>query len=314
MAFESVKTRLGKKLIEIKHASKAFGDKVLFNDFTFDLQREDIIGIVGENGCGKTTLFKILMGEVTLDSGEVIKGETLRIGYFSQHLELIDNDILVIDYIKEVANKIETLDGVIDASSLLERFLFTKDLQYTKVKMLSGGEKRRLQLVRVLSQNPNLLLFDEPTNDLDLYTLEILEDYLINFNGPILVVSHDRYFLDKICNKLLVFKDSKIIESLESFSEYLAKDDTIIKETKVVQKRNQNRLPASIRNEIERSEKRIAELEDLINNVKEELKTISTDYKKLMELEENKKELEDEYDSLMNRYFELLEIKESYSI
>ena len=314
MAFESVKTRLGKKLIEIKHASKAFGDKVLFNDFTFDLQREDIIGIVGENGCGKTTLFKILMGEVTLDSGEVIKGETLRIGYFSQHLELIDKDILVIDYIKEVANKIETLDGVIDASSLLERFLFTKDLQYTKVKMLSGGEKRRLQLVRVLSQNPNLLLFDEPTNDLDLYTLEILEDYLMNFNGPILVVSHDRYFLDKICNKLLVFKDSKIIESLESFSEYLAKEDTIIKETKVVQKRNQNRLPASIRNEIERSEKRIAELEDLINNVKEELKTISTDYKKLMELEENKKELEDEYDSLMNRYFELLEIKESYSI
>ena len=314
MAFESVKTRLGKKLIEIKHASKAFGDKILFSDFSFDLQREDIIGIVGENGCGKTTLFKILMGSVTLDSGEVIKGETLRIGYFSQHLELIDNEILVIDYIKEVANKIETLDGIIDASSLLERFLFTKELQYTKVKMLSGGEKRRLQLVRVLSQNPNLLLFDEPTNDLDLYTLEILEDYLMNFNGPILVVSHDRYFLDKICNKLLIFKNSKIIESLDSFSEYLSKEDISIKETKVVQKRNQNRLPASIRNEIERSEVRIAELETLINNVKEELKTISTDYKKLMELEGNKKELEDEYDSLMNRYFELLEIKESYSI
>ena len=314
MAFESVKTRLGKKLIEIKHASKAFGDKVLFSDFSFDLQREDIIGIVGENGCGKTTLFKILMGSVTLDSGEVIKGETLRIGYFSQHLELIDNEILVIDYIKEVANKIETLDGIIDASSLLERFLFTKELQYTKVKMLSGGEKRRLQLVRVLSQNPNLLLFDEPTNDLDLYTLEILEDYLMNFNGPILVVSHDRYFLDKICNKLLIFKNSKIIESLDSFSEYLSKEDISIKETKVVQKRNQNRLPASIRNEIERSESRICELETLINNVKEELKTISTDYKKLMELEGNKKELENEYDSLMNRYFELLEIKESYSI
>ena len=312
MEFSSVTTRLGKKLIEIKNAKKAFGDKVLFEDFSFDLAKEDIIGIVGDNGAGKTTLFKVLMEEEPLDSGELIKGITLNVGYFHQHLDLINPEVTVLDYIKEEASIIETLDGYIDASSLLDRFLFTKELQYSKVKMLSGGEKRRLQLVRVLAKNPNILFFDEPTNDLDLYTLEILENYLMNFKGPILTVSHDRYFLDKICNKLLIFKNGHIIESLKSFSEYLEEDNVLEKEAKMPQKRNQNRLPASIRNEIDKIEIRIKELEDLIKGVEEELKGISTDYKKLMELEENKKSYEEEYDNVMNRYFELLEIKESY--
>ena len=315
MEFNSVSTRLGKKLISMKDGSKAFGNNVLFSNFTFDLNKSDIIGIVGDNGAGKTTLFRILMGLDTLDSGELIKGETLKIGYFSQHLELIDPEIRVIDYIKDTANVIETLDGKITASTLLENFLFTSDLQYSKVKMLSGGEKRRLQLVKVLISNPNLLLFDEPTNDLDLYTLEILENYLLNFKGPILVVSHDRYFLDKICNKLFIFNNGYIEESMLSFSEYLANSFTkVVVDEKPKEKRQSNRLPASIRNEIEKIEKRLPELELLIKEVEDELKGESTDYKKLMELLEKKEKLSLEYDSSMERYFSLLEIKESYKV
>lgn len=189
MAFSSKETYLGKTLIEIKHGSKSFGDLQLFNNVSFSLKRNDVIGIVGDNGAGKTTLFKILMKEESLDSGELILGETLKIGYFSQNADWIDPEIRVIDYIKEEQNIIETLEGTITASELLERFLFDSELQYSKVKMLSGGEKRRLQLVRILMKNPNVLLLDEPTNDLDIYTIEILEDYIESFKGPVLVMT-----------------------------------------------------------------------------------------------------------------------------
>lgn len=311
--FSSVNTYLGNKLIQVKNISKSF-DKPLFEDFSFDLERNDIIGVVGENGCGKTTLFKILMDLEPVDSGIIERGKTLKIGYFSQHLELPNDDILVIDYIKEVAEIIETLDGKIDAKGLLDRFLFSSDLQYSKVKMLSGGEKRRLQLVRVLSQNPNILFFDEPTNDLDLYTLEVLEDYLMSFKGPVLVISHDRYFLDKICNKLFIFKDGKIIQSLKSLSEYLEGEKKEAKAEEEKPKRNTNRLPAAIRNEIDSIEKKMPILEENIKNKEEELKTITTDYKKLLEIQADIDSFKSEYDKLMDRYFELLEIKESYQV
>lgn len=316
MEFSSISTRLGKKLISMKNGSKAFGDKILFNNFTFDLNRNDIIGIVGDNGAGKTTLFKILLEEEALDFGILDKGETLKIGYFSQHLELINPEIRVIDYIKDYAEEIETLDGTISASKLLEKFLFTSDLQYSKVKMLSGGEKRRLQLVKVLISNPNILLFDEPTNDLDLYTLEILEDYLLDFKGPILVISHDRYFLDKICNKLFVFRKGNIIESNKSFSEFLDSENITISNSNKQDnniKRN-NKMPASLRNELEKITNDIPKLEAEIEQLKIDLSKEATDYRKILELQQSIEELNNSLEKMMERYFELEEIKESYKI
>ena len=267
---------------------------------------------MGENGCGKTTLFKIIMGIESLDSGQIIKGETLNIGYLPQHLELIDPEIRVIDYIKEEKNQIETLDGIISASSLLESFLFTKELQYSKVKMLSGGEKRRLQLVRVLINNPNILLFDEPTNDLDLYTLEILEDYIMKFKGPVLVISHDRYFLDKICNKLLVFNNGYIEETTLSFSEYLDSLEPIKTVKEETNYKNSNKMPASLRNELNKLNEDMPLLENKINILKEDLKKETTDYKKIMEISKEIEENEMLYEKMMERFFELEAIKEEY--
>ena len=313
MEFSSISQRLGKKLVSLKSISKSYGDKLLFDNFSFDLNRDDIIGVVGDNGAGKTTLFKILMGEVIPDFGEVIKGETLKIGYFSQHLELIDPEIRVIDYIKEYKSNIETLDGVISASDLLERFLFDSNLQYSKVKMLSGGEKRRLQLVKVLISNPNMLLFDEPTNDLDIYTLELLEDYLMSFKGPIMVVSHDRYFLDKICNKLLCIEGSSIVESLKSFSEYLEETNNYASTDKPkLDTRKRNRLPSAIKKEYEDVDNKIHNHEERLKFLKEEINNPKRDYVELMDFQKEIDELEASYDKLMERYFELIEIKSNY--
>ena len=320
MTLSSVETRIGKNLISMKNGYKSYPGKVLFEDFSFDLAKDDIIGVVGDNGAGKTTLFKILMGLETLDKGTLEVGQTLRIGYFSQHMELIDPEIRVIDYIKEEKNYIETLDGVIDAKTLLERFLFNSELQYSKVKMLSGGEARRLQLVRVLAKNPNLLLFDEPTNDLDIYTLEILEDYLLSFNGPILVVSHDRYFLDKICNRLFIFDNHIIKESLKSFSEYLEENNITYKESDNSKKlsyqeekelKKKNKFTSKMSNELYSLEKEIPCLEEKLSNLINDNSISPTDFEALIKREEEKNSLEKEIDDKTNRYLELLELKEA---
>ena len=314
MAFSSKETYLGKTLIEMKEGSKAYGNLELFSTVSFSLKRTDVIGIVGNNGAGKTTLFKILMKEEQLDFGELILGETLNIGYFSQKADWIDPDIRVIDYIKEEQSIIETLEGTISASELLERFLFSSELQYSKVKMLSGGEKRRLQLVRVLMKNPNVLLLDEPTNDLDIYTIEILEDYIDNFKGPVLVVSHDRYFLDKICNQLFVFENGKIIPYLCSFSEFLENaHKEKIESAGRKEKPKNNKFPASLRNEMTALEEKIKELEKSILDIDNELLGITTDYVKLMELNQKKQEAEQQLDCSITRLFELEEIKEEYN-
>lgn len=310
MAFSSLTTYLGKKLIEIKNGQKRYGNKILFRDFSFSLQRSDIIGVVGANGAGKSTFFKILMQQEPLDSGELILGETLKIGYFSQHLDLIDPEIRVMDYIAD--QWVETLEGSISASELLERFLFDKTLQYSKVKMLSGGEKRRLQLVKVLIGQPNVLILDEPTNDLDIYTMEILEDFLLNFKGPILLVSHDRYFLDKVCNQLLVFENATIAMHSESFSEFLMKEKTEFfkKETKkpVVK----NKMPASLRNEYQQIQQQITHLEEEINDLQEQIASQTTDFHKIMELQNALDEKQKTNDRLIERYVELEEIKNQY--
>ena len=310
MAFSSLTTYLGKKLIEIKNGQKRYGNKILFRDFSFSLQRSDIIGVVGANGAGKSTFFKILMQQEPLDSGELILGETLKIGYFSQHLDLIDPEIRVMDYIDD--QWVETLEGSISASELLERFLFDKTLQYSKVKMLSGGEKRRLQLVKVLIGQPNVLILDEPTNDLEIYTMEILEDFLLNFKGPILLVSHDRYFLDKVCNQLLVFENATIAMHSESFSEFLMKEKTEFfkKETKkpVVK----NKMPASLRNEYQQIQQQITHLEEEINDLQEQIASQTTDFHKIMELQSALDEKQKTNDRLIERYVELEEIKNQY--
>ncbi len=319
MTLDSLDVRIGKKLISLKNASKSFGDNKLFDNFNFELNRDDIIGVVGDNGSGKTTLFKILMGQEELTSGELILGETLKIGYFSQHMELIDPEIRVIDYIKEERNLIETLEGTIDAKTLLERFLFDSNLQYSKVKTLSGGEKRRLQLVRVLSSNPNLLLFDEPTNDLDIYTLEILEDYLLSFKGPILVISHDRYFLDKICNRLLIFDNKNIKESLKSFSEYLEQNNNDYKEIdnqknlsykEEKELKKKNKFPSKLLNELNDLEKEIPILEEKLNELKNDNSISPTDFEALMRHQEEIDNMSNDIDIKTTRYLELLEMKE----
>lgn len=312
MIFSSKSKYLGKKIIEIKNGSKAFGEKVLFNDLSFMLNRGDIIGIVGENGAGKTTLFRIIMQEEFLDSGELILGETLKIGYFSQTLDLIDPEIRVIDYIEEEQKLIETLEGVITASDLLDRFLFDNELKYSKVKMLSGGEKRRLQLIRVLMKNPNVLILDEPTNDLDIYTIEILEDYLESFKGPILLISHDRYFLDKLTNKLFVFDNHYIKEYIVSFSEYLEMDKTVGKENVIKGKPLKNKMPTNLRNEYNKLSEFIPKLEEEISNIKLDLAKETTNYHKILELQAIIDEKEIFLDESINRLFELEEIKLSY--
>lgn len=311
--FESLSTRLGKKTIEIKNGSKAFSDKVLFKDFNFNLLKTDRIGIVGDNGAGKSTLFKIIMQEETLDSGELILGETLNIGYFKQHFDSIDPEITVLKYIEEDFKVVETLDGKISASELLERFLFSKELLYTKVKSLSGGQRRRLQLVKVLSKNPNILILDEPTNDLDIYTMEVLEDYLDNFKGPILVVSHDRYFLDKVVDKLLYFKDFKINEYNGSFSEFLDSDlskKTEFKEEKKTYQNKHSSFSSKEKNELYELSLWIEDADKQINSYKEELKKPTSDYNHLVEVQVSLDKLEEEYGVKIERYFYLEEKRE----
>jgi len=205
----SVSSRLGKKTIELEDVSMSY-DHLLFEPFSYHFKRNDRVGILGKNGCGKSTLLNIIAGIIKPTYGQVIIGDTIKIGYFKQGHGDMDPSMRVIDYIKETANVLKTSDGQLSAKQMCEKFLFESDMQYTPIERLSGGEKRRLYLLKILMSAPNVLLLDEPTNDLDIMTLQILEDYLDHFNGIILTVSHDRYFLDRICDELFVFKDQKI--------------------------------------------------------------------------------------------------------
>ncbi len=231
-------SRLGKKIIEAHYVSFKYSDKLIINDFDYTFAKNDRIGIVGINGSGKTTLFKLLAKRLEPTSGEVIHGETVKIGYYEQEMPSVDPKLKLIDYIEEVNKFLETKDGLLSASKLMEQFLFTKQQQHQLIETLSGGELRRLYLLRVLMQNPNVLFFDEPTNDLDLMTLTILEDYLVSFNGVVVVVSHDRYFLDKICNRIFAFnEDQSLTAYIGGYSDYqdlLNKEKQEVKTTKKV--------------------------------------------------------------------------------
>lgn len=226
----SVATRMGRTTVEVENLCKSYEDKVLIKDWTYTFLKNDRIGIVGTNGCGKTTLMKMLCGRVEPDAGSIVIGQTIKIGYYSQEIETnkdaglayMDPNMRVIDYIKETAEYIRTEDGLISASSMLERFLFPAEAQYSLIGKLSGGEKRRLNLLRVLMEAPNVLILDEPTNDLDITTLTILEDYLDHYQGIVITVSHDRYFLDRIVRRIFAFEEGGVLRQYEGgYTDYM---------------------------------------------------------------------------------------------
>lgn len=223
----SLPSRLGGKTIELRHVSKGYGQKELIHDFSYNFGKTDRIGIIGPNGCGKSTLLKIIDGKLPPDSGVVEIGQTVKIGCFSQENEQLDPNERVIDYIKDTAEFIRTTDGLVSASGMCEQFLFDSEMQYSLIGKLSGGEKRRLYLLKVLMEAPNVLILDEPTNDLDIQTLRILEDYLDRFAGILIVVSHDRYFLDRVVTRIFAFSgDGKLIRSEGAYTEYLEHMET----------------------------------------------------------------------------------------
>lgn len=219
---DSVSTRMGKKTIELHHISKRFGEKICIDDFDYIVLKNQRLGIIGPNGCGKSTLLKIIAGLVKPDSGEVEIGDTVKIGYFSQEIEEMDSNQRVIDYVKDVAEYIPTNDGLISAAKLLEQFLFDSAMQYAPIGKLSGGEKKRLYLLKILASAPNVLLLDEITNDIDIPTLTILEDYLDSFSGIVIAVSHDRYFLDNFAERIFAFEDQGRLRQYEGgYTDYL---------------------------------------------------------------------------------------------
>ena len=220
---ESISSRLGRTTVEVKDLCKAYGNKVLLKDFTYIFLKNDRVGIIGPNGSGKSTLMKMIAGWVQPDSGTIEIGQTVKIGYFSQENEAMDENLKVIDYIRNVAEYVQTKDGSISASQMLERFLFPGSVQYTTISRLCGGEKPRLYLLRILMDAPNVLLLDEPTNDLDIRTLTILEDYLDNFQGIVITVSHDRYFLDRMVRRIFAFEgDGNVVQYEGGFTDYQA--------------------------------------------------------------------------------------------
>lgn len=329
-------TRLGKKVIEIKNISKSFGEKILIKDFTYIVLPKDRIGIVGVNGLGKSTLIKILNGDLTPDNGTIEIGETVKLGYFSQELEPIDYNLRVIEYIRQTAEFITTSDGSkISASQMLERFLFTSEMQWTLINKLSGGEKRRLYLLKVLMEAPNVLLLDEPTNDLDTETLTILEDYLENFNGSVISVSHDRYFLDKVADKIFVFEGNGVIQKYTgNYSECLdkieeTKGDGYYKSTQnLKEENNSNGNSIDAKNnksksknkslkfsykeklEYEQIDEVIETLEEKISKLDKKIAENTSDFEKLQELLKEKEDTEKLLEKKMDRWTYLNELAE----
>lgn len=310
----SMSTRLGRKIIEIDGISKCYGDRQLIKNFTYNLLRGDRIGIIGANGCGKSTLLKIMIGTVAPDSGTVTVGETVRIGYFSQECEEMDTGLCAIDYIRDISPEAITPDGTLTAAQMMEKFLFTADLQYSLIGRLSGGERRRLYLLGVLMQAPNVLLFDEPTNDLDIQTLTILEDYLRSFSGAVIVVSHDRYFLDKVAEHIFAFeRGGEIHDYAGGYSDYLTfqkpeQDDAALKakesRPKTAYRQKSDKLKFTFKEQREYGEidAVIAGLEEKIAGKEREIAKEASNYVLLSELIAEKNSLEAELDAQTERW------------
>lgn len=321
---DSISSRLGKTTIELEHISKGFGDKHLINDFSYIVLRDDRIGFIGPNGCGKSTLMKMIMGIIEPDEGKITIGDTVKIGYFAQENEDMTGDIRVIDYIRNVAEYIQTTKGQASASQMLDRFLFPPELQYTPLDKLSGGEQRRLYLLKVLMEAPNVLILDEPTNDLDIQTLTILEDYLDTFAGIVITVSHDRYFLDRIVNRIFAFEEGGHLKQYEGgYTDYLEKVKPVIKpeKNKTVKKENngkkfqkehQKKLKFTYKEqkEFETIDDDIAKLEETLEQLDEEIMENATNSGKLAELTEQKETTQAELDEKMDRWVYLNDLAE----
>lgn len=302
-------SRIGKKVIKFDHVSFSYPDKPILSDFNLLIQNKDRIGIVGENGKGKSTLLNLIAGELQADSGKVDIGETIRIGYFSQTIKGLDESKRVINFLQEVADEAKTSSGMVSIAELLEQFLFPRNMHGTLIEKLSGGEKKRLYLLKILLQRPNVLLLDEPTNDLDIATLTVLEHFLQGFSGPVIIVSHDRYFLDKVANKILAFEDSGIETFFGNYTDYLdekaflASSSAISlempKEKTEKVKASKKRMSYFEKQEWASIEDEITSLEDRIQVIESEMLTCGSDFTKLSDLQ---KELEEKNNSLLEKY------------
>ncbi len=320
-------SRLGKKTIELKDICKAFDEKILIKDFSYIFLKTDRIGIVGGNGAGKSTLLKIVTGIEQADSGSIEIGPTVKIGYFSQECEKMNGKQKVIDYIKEVAEYIETSEGSASASQMLERFLFTGAMQYSLIEKLSGGERRRLYLLKILMEAPNVLILDEPTNDLDIQTLRILEDYLDTFPGIVITVSHDRYFLDRVVRRIFAFEGNGEIRQYEGgFTDYWLKtrekektavqrDTEVVAEKKTKKNYNKNRekklkFTYAEQKEFETIDEDIATLEEQLDQIEKDILANAKDFVKLQELTDKKDEIQQQLDHKMERWVYLNDLAE----
>lgn len=326
-------SRLGRKIIEINNLGKAYDGEYYIRDFNYNILRNDRIGIVGPNGCGKTTLLKMIMGEVKPDEGNVEIGQTVKIGYFSQEAEEMDGNVRVIKFVEDIATSVKTDEGYFSASQMLEKFLFPSYMHSVKIEKLSGGEKRRLYLLSVLMQAPNVLILDEPTNDLDIDTLTILEDYLDSFPGAVIIVSHDRYFLDRLVVRTFAFEENGHIGHYTGgYSKYMnekearkaeqsekatdksvdKKGETVSSTTSSGRNSRAKKLKFSYneKREYETIDDDIAELEEKISLIEKEINLNSSDYASLTQLSEEKAKLDEELLAKMERWEYLNELAE----
>ena len=307
MNFET--SRIGKKVIEFQDVDFAYGDKQILSHFNLLLQNKDRLGIVGDNGVGKSTLLNLIAGQLQPQSGQVIIGETVRVAYFSQQIEGLDESKRVINYLQEVAEEVKTGSGTTSIAELLEQFLFPRSSHGTLIEKLSGGEKKRLYLLKLLLEKPNVLLLDEPTNDLDIATLTVLENFLQGFAGPVITVSHDRYFLDKVTSKILAFEDGQVREFFGNYTDYLdekafrqssaAISQKKEKEKSVKAREQKKRMSYFEKQEWETIEADIEELEARIAAIETEMEQNGSDFTKLSELQ---KELDDKNEQLLEKY------------
>jgi ATP-binding cassette subfamily F protein uup len=332
---------MGNTTIAMRGLGKRYGDTRLFRDFIYTFLKNYRIGIIGPNGCGKSTLLKILTGQIEPDEGEVEQGQTIVVGYFGQEYEELPPTDTVIDVVKSIGEYIRTADGLITASAMCERFLFIKSKQYTPVAKLSGGEKRRLHLLRVLMGAPNVLILDEPTNDLDIQTLQILEDYLDHFSGIVIVVSHDRYFLDRVVNRIFSFEPDGLLHQSEGgYEEYLlrkvaaeeeadggkpgvsgsksgpagasAPADQPAKNKKYRAPSQRKKLTFSEQREYDTLEDIIDELTEKSEQLAADMAQASTDYVRLQELAQEKQKTDEELEEKIERFLTLQELVESF--
>lgn len=337
--FTSASSRMGRTTIELEHLSKSYGDKKLMEDFSYIFLKNDRIGIIGHNGCGKSTLMKMIMGLVQPDQGTITIGQTIKIGYFSQENEFMDDSQRMIEYIRDQAEYVKTPEGVITASQMLERFLFPRHVHYTRIEKLSGGEKRRLYLLRILMQAPNVLILDEPTNDLDIQTMTILEDYLDSFDGIVIAVSHDRYFLDRVTRRIFAFEENgRLVQYEGGYTDYehsirakqeetanlsAGRPSSTVSASEPVSLENQKlsgrqgdgrthavkiRFSYKEAKEYETIEEDIAGMEDRIAAIEEEMAKKASDYSALNKLMEEKETLEAELLEKMDRWEYLEEL------